>query len=96
MLNVKQLEALLEWARAKNAVIDFFFRETNYRLRIDKMFRAVDQSGNAVSWAKAFGTKKPWDILEAFTLDKIIIRLEGKEEVYPNVQALTRAISLKV
>lgn len=92
MVDSKLLEELLEWSRKKNAVIEFFFRETSYRLRIDKMFRAVDHTGNIVSWSKAFGTKKPSDIFTTFTLDKILLRLEGKEEVLPNVRTLSQIL----
>ncbi|MEZ0345444.1 MAG: hypothetical protein ABWK01_02720 [Infirmifilum sp.] len=92
MVDMGILEEILEWTRRNNAVIDISFRDCSYRLRIDKMFRAIDRGGNLVSWSKAFGTKRPPDLFNTFVLEKITLRVGDKEESFQSLQALTRKI----
>ncbi len=94
MVDVKLLERLLEWARANNAIIDVYFQDTSYRLRINKMFRAVDSGGNTVSWAKAFGTKKPADVFETFKVKAITLKLADKQHTFRNLEELLQTIRL--
>ncbi|QOJ78277.1 hypothetical protein IG193_05775 [Infirmifilum lucidum] len=94
MVDVKLLERLLEWARANNAVIDVSFQDTSYRLRINKMFRAVDSGGNVISWAKAFGAKKPAELFGAFKVKAVTLKLADKQHTFRSLEELLQTIRL--
>lgn len=92
MVDARTLEYILDWSRRNNAVVEVFFRETTFRLRIDKMFRAVDSSGNMVSWARAFGTKKPAELFSAFHVGKVVVTVSGSQQVLKDISELLRVI----
>ncbi|PLJ77221.1 MAG: hypothetical protein B7L53_07355 [Thermofilum sp. NZ13] len=92
MVDVKVLEALLEWTRSNNAVIDVYFQETGYRLRIDRMFRAVDPGGNIVPWARAFGTKKLSDLFDTFKVKQVSLRRADTQQTFRSLEELLKNV----
>jgi hypothetical protein len=92
MVGANFLDKVLDWTRRTNSLVEFFFNETPYRVRIDKFIRAEDVSGNIVPWSKAFGTKKPIDVFLTFHVKRILVKREGKEENYSNLEEFLKLI----
>ncbi|ABL77760.1 hypothetical protein [Thermofilum pendens] len=86
------VEKILEWARNTNSTVEFFFENSPYRIRIDKLIRAVDPSGNIVPWTRAFGVKKPADVLATFHVKKIVVKKEGEEKELRSLEELSTLV----
>jgi hypothetical protein len=91
LVSYEEAERLLKWTREKGAVIEVHFKETSHRLRIDTMYRALDASGNVVPWTRAFGSLKPADVLNSFTVKRVVVKLKDSvEELSGLKELLTR------
>uniref|UniRef100_A0A7J3X969 Uncharacterized protein n=1 Tax=Thermofilum pendens TaxID=2269 RepID=A0A7J3X969_THEPE len=91
MVSYEEAERILKWAREKGAAIEVYFKETSHRLRIDTMYRALDASGNVVPWTRAFGSLKPADVLNSFSVRRVVVRLKDTvEELGSLKELLTR------
>lgn len=92
MVTTKELEKLLEWTRSSGAHVEISFKETAYKLRVNTMYRAVDPSGSVVPWTRAFGTKAPVDVINSFSVKRILVNVRGKEEEYRSLSELLRIV----
>lgn len=92
VVTTRELEKLLEWTRNTGASVEISFKETAFKLRVNTMYRAVDPTGNVVPWTRAFGTKAPVDVLNSFSVKRVLVSLKGKEEQYNSVDDLIRKV----
>uniref|UniRef100_A0A7C4FBR2 Uncharacterized protein n=1 Tax=Thermofilum pendens TaxID=2269 RepID=A0A7C4FBR2_THEPE len=92
MVSYEEAERILRWAREKGAVIEVQFKETSHRLRIDTMYRALDVSGNVIPWTRAFGSLKPADVLNSFTVKRIVVRVRDAVEELSSLKELLARI----
>jgi hypothetical protein len=52
------------------------------------MYRALDASGNVVPWTRAFGSLKPADVLNSFTVKRIVVRTKDSVEELSSLKEL--------
>jgi hypothetical protein len=88
LVSYEEAERILRWTREKGAVVEVQFKETSHRLRIDTMYRALDASGNVVPWTRAFGSLKPADVLNSFTVKRIVVRVKNSVEELSSLKEL--------
>lgn len=93
MVTTKEMEKLLEWVRSRGAYVEISFKETNFKLKVNTMYRAVDSAGNVVAWTRAFGTKSPVDVLNSFTVRRIVVSMRDRKEEYRSLNELLRIIN---
>lgn len=85
-LNLVELQKLI---RTKGAKVTLFFKGQRYGIVIsDLIFPVEKTSGRRVDWFKAFGLKKPEEILSMFQIDYMIYERKGTEEIITNFKDL--------
>jgi|GEM_PF-571618 hypothetical protein len=85
-LNLAELQKLI---RSKSAKITIFFKGQRYGIVIsDTIFPVEKTSGRRIDWFKAFGLKKPEELMSMFPIDYIIYERKGKEEIITNFKEL--------
>jgi len=79
-----------EWAEKRNAKIIFRFKNYPYILVIEKMIKSQDINERTVDWIRAFGTKKPHQVISSMPIDSITIyyKTSGEEEKLKNPRQL--------
>jgi len=85
-LNLIELQKLI---RSKGAKVTIFFKGQRYGIVIsDSIFPVEKTSGRRIDWFKAFGLKKPEEIMNMFQVDYIIYERKEKEEIITNFKDL--------
>ncbi|MEM3832687.1 MAG: hypothetical protein QW128_03685 [Thermoprotei archaeon] len=73
----------------KGIKVTIFFKGQRYGIVIhDLIFPIEKMSGRRVDWFKAFGLKRPEDIIHAFPIDYILYETKGKEEILRSIKEL--------
>jgi hypothetical protein len=85
-LNLTDLQKLI---RDKGIKVTIFFKGQRYGIVIhDIIFPIEKMSGRRVDWFKAFGLKRPEDVIHAFPVDYILYEAKGKEEIIKSIKEL--------
>ncbi len=85
-LNLTDLQKLI---RDKGIKVTIFFKGQRYGIVIhDLIFPIEKMSGRRVDWFKAFGLKRPEDVIRAFPIDYILYETKEKEEIIKSIKEL--------
>lgn len=73
----------------KGVKVTIFFKGQRYGIIIhDTMFPIEKTTGRRIDWFKAFGLKKPEEIINTFPIDYIIYETKEKEEIINTIKEL--------
>ena len=90
MLSQSDILKLRKWVVDVNGKIIFLFKNSKYRLVIDKFIHAEDNEGKTIEWSKAFGPQLPHQVVNALKIEKIIVKRENKIFELKSVKDLVR------
>ncbi len=85
-INLTELQKLI---KAKGAKVTIFFKGQRYGIVIsDSIFPIEKMTGRRIDWFKAFGLKKPEELINMFSIDYIIYERKDKEEMITSFKDL--------
>ncbi len=95
MLTHSDILKIRDWAEKNNAKIVFKFKNYPYTLVIEKMIKSQDLNERTVEWVRAFGTKRPHQVVVSFSLEEITIKYRdtGEEEKIRSLKQLMEKIA---
>ncbi|RLE66250.1 MAG: hypothetical protein DRJ38_02250 [Thermoprotei archaeon] len=94
MLTHSDILKLREWSERNNTKVVFKFKDYPYRLVIEKMIKSQDRDGRTVEWTRAFGTKRPHQVIASLPIEEIVIIYKNTgEEEKVNLKQLLKKIS---
>lgn len=70
---------LREWAAENDARIVFRLKYS-FDMAVGKLIQALDKEGNIVEWSRAFGTKRPDQVVESVPVESIVVQYKGTGE----------------
>ena len=72
-ITFEDIQRILSLARENNVKVKIFFENYPYVLSIDRVIHAEDYKERNISWIYAFGSKQPHQVLNSFSVKKIVI-----------------------
>ena len=92
MLTFQDILRLRDFCKKNNSKLIFIFNNYPYRLIIDRYIHAADAEDVKISWASAFSSRRPEDVLNTLKLKKILLISKDKEKVIKSINELFRNI----
>ena len=70
---------LRKWAAENDARVLIKLKYP-YDVSVGRLIQAVDKEGNIVEWSRAFGTKRPDQVIESIRIESILVRYRSTGE----------------
>ncbi len=93
MVSMREFIRLHEAVKRERGELYIYFAGCRYGIKVARLITAFERStGDKVEWPRAFGTKRPTDVINTMKIESIVYRVGDREETFTSLRDLMKRL----